>query len=179
MKRILLLLICTCLILTTNPNVWAQSSIANLDPHLFNWLKLSVSSFIRLPFNFYLPKSGYATHIIDPRLLNWISSMSVPLPIFLIVFTSLKRTGPKFTAGWNLPALSRVPLRGRSRMKGMDIYDGAVYQIVLSMAGGQENLDQPLCWIIITGRDLWGIPGTYARVIPSIPLCMTLKTLKK
>jgi len=143
MKRILLLLICICLVFVTIPNVWAQSSIVILDPHMLNWLKLSVSSIMRIPFNFYVPENANTLpKAIDPHLLNWIKSNVSPvtgLPYSFYISEKDKaeiyrQMGP---AGSQEASIERIITH-----EGMDIYDGAVYQIVLGMAGGEANFKQ-------------------------------------
>ena len=131
MKKILLLIICFCLISSQIPNVWAQSTNLSFDPHLLNWVKFNVSSVTRLPYSFYISEKD------KPAVYNHMESSG-----------ALKGT------------IERMITH-----EGMDIYDGAVYQIVLSMAGGEENLNQASIadhyyWQGAVG-DTWNIRAGY------------------
>jgi len=79
---------------------------------------------------------------LDPGLLSWVKSNISPttrLPYSFYVPQEAKSLVYQHmdVAGPVNGAIERMITKG-----GLDIYDGAVYQIVLSMAGGQENLQQ-------------------------------------
>ncbi|MEI7998076.1 MAG: hypothetical protein WCH62_01040 [Candidatus Omnitrophota bacterium] len=82
---------------------------------------------------------GYS---FDPHLLNWIKtnispvtnlpySFYIPKPAQAEVYQHMDTSGPVNGA-----------IERTITQEGLDIYDGAVFQIVLSMIGGEENLQQ-------------------------------------
>jgi hypothetical protein len=121
---------------------------------------------MRIPFNFYAHENGkMVKSFIDPQVFNWIKSNishTTQMPYSFYIRTQDKdeiyqQMGPATSV--------KASIERTITHEGIDIYDGAVYQIVLSMAGGEENLKQAslpdeLYWQGSVG-DLWNIRAGY------------------
>jgi hypothetical protein len=82
------------------------------------------------------------TYSVDPHLLNWIKANISPqtqLPYSFYIPQEFKQSvyAQMDQDGAMEGAIERLITEG-----GLDIYDGAVYQMVLTLAGGEENLKQ-------------------------------------
>jgi len=153
MKKILLVLICICLLASQIPNVWAQTSTSKFNPYLFNWLKFSFNP-IPFPNNSYIPlkvksvvfrpqgPTAAINHNIDPHLLNWLKFNVSPITHLPYSFYIADKDKPAVYRHMEAAGSLQGSIERTITHEGMDIYDGAVYQIVLSMAGGQENLNK-------------------------------------
>ncbi len=103
--------------------------------------------------------SGFIPHVwaqssifaFDPHLVNWLKfnvspithlpySFYVPEKYRTVVYHHMESSGPL-----------KGSIERTITHEGLDIYDGAVYQIVLSMAGGAENLKQAS----VADNDYW------------------------
>jgi len=83
--------------------------------------------------------SGYN---FDSHLLNWIKSNVSPqtqLPYSFYIPEGLK---PQVYQSMDDSGRVNGAIERTITQKGLDIYDGAVYQILLTMLGGKENLQQ-------------------------------------
>ena len=103
----------------------------------------------------------------DPCLLNWVKSNVSPttqLPYSFYIPQEAKAQVYQHMDGAGIVngAIERMITK-----EGLDIYDGAVYQIVLSMAGGGENLQQALVPINYYWR---GSVGDLANIRAGYPI---------
>jgi len=78
----------------------------------------------------------------DPHLLNWVKFNVSPITRLPYSFYISEKDKPMVYHHMESSGILNGSIERTITHEGMDIYDGAVYQIVLSMAGGQENLDQ-------------------------------------
>jgi hypothetical protein len=78
----------------------------------------------------------------DPHLLNWLKFNVSPITHLPYSFYVSEKDKPVVYRHMELSGALKGSIERTITHEGMDIYDGAVYQIVLSMAGGEENLKQ-------------------------------------
>jgi len=80
--------------------------------------------------------------ILDPQLLNWLKLNISPITRLPYSFYISPKDKPEVYRHMESSGALKGAIERTITHEGMDIYDGAVYQIVLSMAGGEKNLNQ-------------------------------------
>ena len=80
--------------------------------------------------------------VLDPHLLNWLKFNVSPITSLPYSFYIPEKDKLEVYRHMESSGALKGSIERTITHEGMDIYDGAVYQIVLSMAGGQENLEQ-------------------------------------
>lgn len=91
-----------------------------------------------------IPSVGAQSSILafDPHLLNWLKFNISPITRLPYSFYIPKKDRPAVYRHMESSGALKGTIERTITHEGMDIYDGAVYQIVLSMVGGEENLKQ-------------------------------------
>ena len=79
---------------------------------------------------------------LDPHLLNWLKFNVSPVTHLPYSFYIPEKDKAAVYQHMESSGALKGSIERTITHEGMDIYDGAVYQIVLSMAGGDENLKQ-------------------------------------
>jgi len=79
---------------------------------------------------------------LDPHLLNWLNFNISPITHLPYSFYISEKDKSAVYRHMEASGALKGTIERMITHEGMDIYDGAVYQIVLSMAGGEENLKQ-------------------------------------
>jgi len=102
---------------------------------------------------------------LDPHLLNWLKFNVSPVTRLPYSFYIPEKDKPEVYRRMESSGALKGTIERTITHEGMDIYDGAVYQIVLSMAGGDENLNQASLadryyWQGAVG-DTWNIRAGY------------------
>ncbi len=75
----------------------------------------------------------------DPHLLNWLKFNVSPITHLPYSFYIAEKNKTAVYRRMQSSGVLKGTIERTITHEGMDIYDGAVYQIVLSMAGGEEN----------------------------------------
>ncbi|MBF0503817.1 MAG: hypothetical protein HQL14_01825 [Candidatus Omnitrophica bacterium] len=78
----------------------------------------------------------------DPCLLGWVKSNVSPITQLPYSFYIPKEAKARIYQDMDSKGAINGSIERTITKEGLDIYDGAVYQIVLSMAGGEKNLEQ-------------------------------------
>ena len=102
---------------------------------------------------------------LDPHLFNWLKFNVSPITQLPYSFYISEKDKPAVYRRMEASGALQGSIERTITHEGMDIYDGAVYQIVLSMAGGEENLKQASLvdryyWQGFVG-DTWNIRAGY------------------
>ena len=79
---------------------------------------------------------------LDPHLFNWLKFNTSPITHLPYSFFIAEKDKSAVYSRMESSGALKGSIERTITHEGMDIYDGAVYQIVLSMAGGKDNLDQ-------------------------------------
>jgi hypothetical protein len=79
---------------------------------------------------------------LDPHLLNWLKFNVSPITHLPYSFYISEKDKPVVYHHMEASGALQGAIERTITHEGLDIYDGAVYQIVLSMAGGEENFKQ-------------------------------------
>jgi len=108
-------------------------------------MKKILSLFLSTCFIFStIPFAGSQTDIFafDPHLLNWLKFNTSPITHLPYSFYIPDKYKPAVYRHMESEGAVQGTIERMITHEGMDIYDGAVFQIVLSLAGGPENLRQ-------------------------------------
>jgi len=80
--------------------------------------------------------------VFDPHLFNWLKFNISPVTRLPYSFYIPEKAKPEIYRHMGPSGSLNGTIERTITHEGLDIYDGAVYQIVLGMAGGKENLKQ-------------------------------------
>jgi hypothetical protein len=105
------------------------------------FLFISVSVFL---VNANIPPAAWAQTpiVFDPQVFDWLKANISPITHLPYSFYIPNKVRLDVYRHMESAASVRGSIERMITHEGMDIYDGAVYQIALSMAGGQDNLKQ-------------------------------------
>jgi hypothetical protein len=81
-------------------------------------------------------------YYFDPHLLNWVRSNISPVTQLPYSFYIPEKEKSRIYQQMDSSGPINGSIERTITKEGLDIYDGAVYQIVLSTAGGSRNLQQ-------------------------------------
>ncbi|MDE2009913.1 MAG: hypothetical protein KGJ09_07540 [Candidatus Omnitrophica bacterium] len=103
--------------------------------------------------------------ILDPQVFDWLKSNISPITHLPYSFYVPRKDRSKIYGLMGSAESVKGSIERMITHEGMDIYDGAVYQIVLAMAGGRDNLDRASLvdryyWQGAVG-DTWNIRAGY------------------